>query len=235
MAFVEAVSRCLDFEQSRDGSASAPIDFLTGSGNLTLRRFDGVCDVLKSVLVALVLLLLLSVLAGLGYWGAAGILSFSAKLPQHADAVVVLGGDGGETRYRRGRELLLAGFCERLVLIEPSVSVRKDALNHLKGVVIWDDVFPGNSWGEAQTTRAQMQAFGWKSVLVVSDPPHMLRLRYAWFSNFWGSDLSYTLIATNPPWWSAQGWWKNPVANEFVKSEVLKLGYYVLYYRFGLW
>ena len=36
MQLVEAASRRLDFEQSRDGSATVPIDFPTGSGNLNL-------------------------------------------------------------------------------------------------------------------------------------------------------------------------------------------------------
>ena len=137
--------------------------------------------------------------------------------------------------YTRGRELIRAGYSSHLVLIEPNAPDRKDALANLPGVVIWDDVLPQSSWGEAKVTRTRMQANGWKSVLVVSDPPHMLRLRYSWFSHFWGSDLSYTLIATNPPWWSAWRWWANPQSSSFVGAEVLKLGYYVLRYRFGLW
>ena len=128
---------------------------------------------------------------------------------------------------------VLAGFSERLVLIEPSAAERKDALANLPGVEIWDDVLPGNSWGEAEAARARMQANDWHSVLVVSDPPHLLRLRYTWASIFRGTDLAYTLIASNPPWWSAWRWWQNPQSAGFVDSEVLKLGYYVVRYRFG--
>ena len=101
--------------------------------------------------------------------------------------------------------------------------LREDAkTRNLDNVLFYDEIDPD----EISGLYAQCHVG-----IVALDP----RLRYAWFSNFWGSDLSYTLIATNPPWWSAQGWWKNPVAKEFVKSEVLKLGYYVLNYRFGLW
>jgi hypothetical protein len=35
------------------------------------------------------------------------------------------------------------------------------------GVVIWDDVLPRNSWGEAKVSRAHMQANGWRTALVV--------------------------------------------------------------------
>ena len=80
-----------------------------------------------------------------------------------------------------------------------------------------------------------MQANGWRTVLVVSDPPHMLRMRYAWGAAFRGSDFSYTLVATELLWWPDWRWWTNPYATRFVEDEVLKLGYYVFKYRFGLW
>jgi hypothetical protein len=90
------------------------------------------------------------------------------------------------------------------------------------------------SWGEAKTTRDRMRANGWRSALVVSDPPHLLRLKYAWSSHFAWTGLSYTLIATQPPWWSAWRWWANQSSSNFVGAEVLKLGYYLVRYRFGL-
>jgi hypothetical protein len=79
-----------------------------------------------------------------------------------------------------------------------------------------------------------MQAKGLKSVLVVSDPPHLLRVHYAWASHFWRTELAYTLIASTPPWWSPWRWWQNPQAKSFVTSELLKLGYYLVRYGFGL-
>ena len=69
--------------------------------------------------------------------------------------------------------------------------------------------------------------------VVVSDPPHMLRLRYTWGSVLRGTGMDYTLVATAPPWWPGWRWWRNPGASDFVGNEVLKLGYYVLRYRFG--
>ncbi len=69
--------------------------------------------------------------------------------------------------------------------------------------------------------------------MVVSDPPHMLRLRYTWGSVLRGTGLAYTLVATSPPWWPGWRWWRTTESASFVGNEVLKLGYYVVRYRFG--
>ena len=212
--------------------------FAHGSGAADcgcLGGLSGLQVVARLAFCFLVAFLLLPEVGLVGFFTAGVVLAAPAGLPHAADAVVVLGGDGGSGRYTRGRELLGAGYSRQLVLIEPNASDHKDALANFPGVLIWDDVLPGNSWGEAKVTRAKMKANGWKAVLVVSDPPHMLRLRYAWFSNFFGSGVSYTLIATNPPWWSPWRWWSNPESKGFVENEVLKLGYYVVRYGFGLW
>ena len=171
-------------------------------------------------------------LAFLGFWSAGAILALPSSNPQRADAVVMLGGGDG-ARYARARELVLAGLAPRLVLIDPTAAELADAKTRFPDAMVWKDVLPGNSWGEAKTTRTRMQANGWKSVLVVTDPPHMLRVRYAWASNFFGSDLHFVLVAANPTWWSTWRWWQNPQSAQFVGEEMLKLGYYVVRYRFG--
>lgn len=190
----------------------------------------------KAGLALLIVLLLLPEWALLGYFTIGALLSYPAELPHRADVVVVvLGGGGGgvSTRYARGRELIVAGYSEHLILIEPSAAERADALGSLPGVRVDFEASPLHSWQEAQVVRARMRANGWRSVLVVSDPPHMLRLRYAWASNFRGTGLTYTLVATDPPWWSDWRWWRNKASIDFVGNEVLKLGYYVLRYPLG--
>lgn len=180
------------------------------------------------------LLLTLTSLVGGGLLTAGVWLSAPAQVPSPADAVVVLGGDGG-ARYATARILVLDGYSKRLLLVHPSESTQKDSLERLRGVQVHINLAPHNTWQEAQAVRIWMQANSLKSVLVVSDPPHLLRVHYAWASNFWSSGLDYTLIASNPPWWSSWRWWQNPQANDFVTSEVQKLGYYLVRYGFGLW
>jgi len=120
------------------------------------------------------------------------------------------------------------------LFINPSDAERQDAQKTLRGRDVYFDSTPRNTWQEAQTVRFWMQVNGWQSVLVVSDPPHLLRVGYAFASNLRGTGLTYALVATNPPWWSAWRWWQNPQSRGFVVSEVLKLVYYLGRYRFGL-
>lgn len=190
-------------------------------------------------LASLVGFLCLPELALLGFFASGAALSVPASTPRPADAVVVLGGDGGAgglgERYLRGRDLVLSGYSKRLILLNAGSATRDDALHTVPGVVFMGGVAVRNSWDEAVAIRDRMRAAGLRSVMVVSDPPHMLRLRYTWGSILRGTGLDYTLVATSPPWWPGWRWWSNPQASSFVGNEVLKLGGYVLKYRFGLW
>ena len=179
----------------------------------------------------LLVFLLLPELGLLGFFSAGSVLSFPVAPPHDADLVVVLG--GGADRYPRGRDLVLAGYSKRLLLISPSAAERKDAQTRLPGVELVFDDSPVHTWGEAQMVRTRMQANGWHTALVVSDPPHLLRVAYSWLSAFRGTDLTYTLISSEPPWWPGWRWWRNPQASSFVGDEVLKLGFYLLRYPFG--
>jgi uncharacterized SAM-binding protein YcdF (DUF218 family) len=191
----------------------------------------------KVAVALLVAFLCLPELALLGFFTSGALLSAPAGDARHVDAVVVLGGDEGMGgRYARGRDLVMAGYSQRLILVYPSAAQIADAEARVPGVEIVDSMpAPGSSgsWGEALAVRERMQAEGLRTVMVVSDPPHMLRLRYTWGSVLRGTGIDYTLVATAPPWWPGWRWWRNPGASDFVGNEVLKLGYYVVRYRFG--
>lgn len=183
-----------------------------------------------SIRFALLSVLLLVVL---GCYFAGVILCRNEDLPSRVDLVVVLGGDDG-ARYVRGRELLSKGFSNRLLLFNATQDVRDSALRSLSGIELSFNEIPRNTWQEANVTRVVMRKNCFTSVIVVSDPPHLLRMRYAWFSNFHGKGISYLLIASNPSWWDARRWWSDPMARRFVLTELPKLIYYFLNYRFGI-
>jgi uncharacterized SAM-binding protein YcdF (DUF218 family) len=151
--------------------------------------------------------------------------------PRTVDAVVVLGGDGRLSleRYARGRDLVLAGYSKRLILFYPSADELRDARARVPEVEVVACMPAPSSWGEAQVVRERMQAEGVRSVMVVSDPPHMLRLRlHLGLDLAAAPGLHYTLVATSPPWWPGWHWWEPAwTPAQFVGSEVLKLGYYM--------
>jgi len=168
------------------------------------------------------------------------LLALPAGSAAVADAVVVLGGGGDNERFLRGRTLVSEGLSSRLVLIHPSLPEVAEAKSLLAVVglrpanLFVDDRPAENTWQEAVSARRLMTEQGWTRVLVVSDPPHLLRVNYAWSSVFAGTGLSFTLIRTDPTWWTDWRWWRNPRATLFVKEEVLKLAYYLARYRFGV-
>ena len=182
--------------------------------------------------VALLLVfLLLPEWALVGFFTAGAALSSPASVPRAVDVVVVLG--GGADRQIRGKALVLAGYSQHLLVIHASEQERKALLASLPdGELIFDNT-PRHTWDEALMARTRMQANGWHTALVVSDPPHLLRVAYSWSSAFRGTDLTYTLLSSEPPWWPGWRWWRNPISAGFVESEVLKLGYYVLRYPLG--
>jgi hypothetical protein len=186
----------------------------------------------RGVFFSLRLLVLLAALAWTLWVSLGAILEWPASEPVAADAVVVLGEDPGH-RYQRGKELLLAGYAKNLVLILPLPHVLQDANSHLPGVTIHIDRTAVSTWTEAQIMRRWMEANGVRHVLVVSDPQHMLRVSYSWWSVFRGSGLRYTLVAAPQANWSAWHWWENEALAINAGMEVLKLVYYVGRFRFG--
>ncbi len=167
------------------------------------------------------------------WWSAGALLQWPAQAPSKADAVVVLGGDSG-TRYRKGRALLADHYSSCLDLINPDLSVLRDISAGVPSLrEVHAETMSRSTWDEAVHTLAWMKSNDVGHVLVVSDPPHLLRVAYAWSSVFRGSGRHYTLVAADTPWWSAWRWWENEQAALFAGIEVLKLGYYLVRYRFG--
>ena len=161
--------------------------------------------------------------------------------PASADLIVVLGGDNGN-RVIQAAELWRQGFAPRLLMTGLSNSPEEARPYYLnwraqflldrdvpREAILYDD-YSGNSWEEAVNTFALLQARGWKRVIVVSDPPHMRRLRWVWGKVFDGSGIDVSLVSSRPRWWDARQWWHNNLAMKFVVSEYLKLAYYILRY-----
>jgi uncharacterized SAM-binding protein YcdF (DUF218 family) len=178
---------------------------------------------------------------GVAVWHAASFLAAPAGVPQRADCIVALGGDSGE-RIATTLDLYQRGFAPSILLTgveDAPIDARRVYLTWraeylvkagVPSAAILYDEHSANSSEEARNTLALVNARGWKSVLVVSDPPHMRRLALAWSKAFAGTRKNYILVASAPSWWQERAWWQSEHSAQFVITEYIKLGYYLARY-----
>lgn len=186
---------------------------------------------------------LLVLAAGVKSFAAAGYyLERPAQPPVSSDLVVALGGDHGQ-RSRMAAELYHQGLAANVLQTgvqgqradqRTNAALRRSLLlRDLKvpqAALLSDDVST-NSWEEAVNTLTLMRARGFKRVMVVSDPPHMRRLQWAWGRVFAGSGIEFRLVASDFKAWDADRWWATKRNSRFVLKEYLKLGYYRVVHR----
>lgn len=189
--------------------------------------------------ISLLFFLISSVLCGTLYLGLGLLVSLHSAKPEKADVIVVLGGDDG-LRVKKGGDLYKAGYAKRILLTgidsryyhpdRPNWRERRLIERGVPRKNIIVDTWSETSWEEAENTSDLMDKKGWKSALVVSDPPHMLRLNKTWKKVFAGTSKRFRLVATEPAWWHPLFWWRNDISYRFVLSELQKNIYYLLAY-----
>jgi len=168
-----------------------------------------------------------------GYW-----LEAPAQVPKPANAIAVLGGDEEGERASRALSLFRDGFASTVVLtglqrdsnaVPAALNWRAEFLETqgIRKTSIRFELEARNSYMEAEQLLALMRKEGWRTLIVVSDPPHMRRLSWTWARVFEGSGLSYVLVASRPDWWDAGRWWRDEKAGQFVITEYIKLAYYM--------
>jgi uncharacterized SAM-binding protein YcdF (DUF218 family) len=167
-----------------------------------------------------------------GYW-----LEAPAMSPVRADAIVVLGGNDGD-RALRALGLYRAGYAPKIVLTglergsaspPANLTWRAEFLvtHGVPKSALRFEVYSDNSFEEAENVLELMKKQGWRTVIAVSDPPHMRRLAWTWHRVFKGSGLSYALVASETQWWSPGNWWRDEKTGAFVITEYIKIAYYV--------
>ena len=192
---------------------------------------------MKRILLIISFLLLLAVaLFNLGNW-----LSEPANKPAQADLIVALGG-GARERDQMAARLYKEGYADKILITGMWIG-SKASLNYyqhprslfflMQGIPDEALMFDGlaiNTHQETINLAALMTAQHWRSVLVVSDPPHIQRINYCLEALFKHNALSYRLIPSDIPSWLTGRWWQEPRWLFFCVSEVIKLVYYALVY-----
>ena len=193
------------------------------------------------VFFKLILIFLLSVCsaAAIVFLSLGFIVSQHAGNPEKSDVIIVLGGDNG-LRVRKGAELYKAGYATHIILTgiderfyhpnHPNWRERRMMEFGVPKSAIKVDARSTTTWEEAENTSDTMEENGWKSAIVVSDPPHMLRLHQTWSIAFEESSKKFILVPTNPFWWHPLIWWNNDKSYQFVINEIKKNLFYALVY-----
>lgn len=124
---------------------------------------------------------------------------------RHADAILVLGGDGF-SRYPFGIDLGRQGWAPQIVLSIPATDdkwLTKACNTPPKGTKI--DCFvpdPPTTRGEAQELRRLAGRYGWRSVIVITYTPQISRARFILQRCFDGE----LIMVASPTHLSLLGW-----------------------------
>ena len=185
--------------------------------------------------LTLIILFSVSSAAAIFFLSLGVLVSQHAAPPEKSDVIIVLGGDSG-LRVRKGAELYHAGYASHIILTgidrrfyhpgHPNWRERRMIALGVPKKAMKVDTKSRTTWEEAKNTSMTMEKNGWRNALVVSDPPHMLRLHQTWSRAFEGSSKKFILVPTSPKWWDRIWWWKNKESYQFVISEIKKNLFY---------
>lgn len=172
-----------------------------------------------------------------GHW-----LSAPRSVPTHGDLIVALGG-GGIERLQIALKLYEEGYAKRILLTGlENVHGRNDHhYRHWRSQFLLKRGVPpeallfdhesANSYEEANSISDVMRINRWHTSLVISDPPHIRRLKMVWGAACTRHGLECRLIATEPATWNPSRWWREQLWAKFVGMELLKLTYYTVVYE----
>jgi uncharacterized SAM-binding protein YcdF (DUF218 family) len=156
---------------------------------------------------------------------AATILRYDSTGPAVGDAVVVL--TGGELRVREGFKLFTAGAGRRILISGVHRGTTKLELQRLSGVtpILFDccvdvDYAARDTVGNAAETRAWLQTWGFRRLVVVTSNYHMPRSLLELKRSLPGVELvPHAVTSTN---YQANQWWRRPAAVKLVMTEYIK-------------
>lgn len=187
----------------------------------------------------LTVLLTASILGVIVFCSLGYLVSYHAGKPEKADVIIILGGDDGR-RIELGWKLYQDGYARHVVVTgidsryyrpsKPDWRERRLMEHGVPEKAITVDTSSASTWDEALNSVEMMEEKGWKHALVVSDPPHMLRLHFTWKRAVHHSSRSFVFVPTEPEWWHPFFWWSNKTSYRYVVNEIRKNVYYAIVY-----
>jgi uncharacterized SAM-binding protein YcdF (DUF218 family) len=158
---------------------------------------------------------------------------------QTSDVIIVLAGNS-PFRARHAEALYQAGLAPSVILSNEPLSshgvqttwleLRQYGLVHLaipdEAIVPIAEI-SDSTYEEATRSRAIMQARGWRSAILVTDPFHMRRAVLTFRQAFDEAGFHVAASPADEGKYGVDNWWTDRNATVRVVQEYLKLGYYV--------
>lgn len=161
-----------------------------------------------------------------------------SEKPENSDLIVSMGGDRDYDHLKKAIQLYKAGYSKSAYIMINSYDYRKKQ-KHINlydlphshylvdnGISKKKILFmhnASNTMEELRFIKKFLLSHNMKSVIIVSSPPHLRRIRFlAQLNNYKNNHIHITLIGSNPLWWNRKQWYNNPISRTFVISELIK-------------
>ena len=172
-------------------------------------------------------------------WGMGAGLIVSDRLKQ-VDAIVVLSG-GKADRLTEAVNLFNEGYADRFIMTKAGTDeldpeTKRDLVKIMSAVhlgipedsVIITDMTANSTVEEAQAVLHEMEYYGYKSIIVVTDSFHTLRSKIIFASVMRGKGVTVIMHAVSNSWFKRSNWFLSQEGWTAATSEWIKLlGFWV--------
>ncbi len=177
------------------------------------------------------IVLLVSILIILFF--AAGEYFDITQKPIKSDLIVCLGG-GSSKRIQKSMDLYNEGYSKQklLLLVGASDDNKKYVMKNYPGSRYVVSPYFNNTAKEILFIKKYMVENHYKSVIIVSDPPHTRRVKILTDLISVNNDekFSYVFVGSGVSWWHRNKYYQNKKALKYVLIETPKTLYVYLYY-----
>ncbi len=148
-----------------------------------------------------------------------------SEAPFETDVILCLSGNGD--RIIKSAFLLDNGYAGKIMITTAaSMSLAQKEQVAFENIIV-PESFATSTFEEALNAKKLLQTGRFKSVMIISDPYHMYRVKWTFDHVYKNVPIKLSYVATDPTW--AQGfWWDKKRSRFFVCSELPKILYYWL-------
>jgi len=168
-----------------------------------------------------------------------GKLIDSTDKPVKSDLIVCLGG-GDIERLKKSVELYLQEYSKSDTLLFTGDDItasakqkgHKDARigymkKHHSQIKFFHNPNTDSTGAEVKFIKKYMKEYGYKSALIVTDPPHSGRITIltSLISVEGDNNMTFHMIDSGVEWWNRESYYKNSFARAYAMDELIKISY----------